>query len=101
MNTSDPQFLYMILVLPSLFGLTLMGEGIYKCVHEEWSGLISVFFGFWFGVVIEILKINRRKFAVLPFRMSHGEKLQPVNRRTDKYTTGWSVQDLCLDHTSK
>lgn len=53
MTPKDPQFLYMILVLPSLFGLTLMGEGIYKCVHEEWSGLISMFFGILFvGLVI-------------------------------------------------
>ena len=53
MTPKDPQFLYMILVLPSLFGLTLMGEGIYKCVHEEWSGLISVFFGVIFiGMVV-------------------------------------------------
>lgn len=53
MTPKDPQFLYMILVLPSLFGLTLMGEGIYKCVHEEWSGLISVFFGILFiGMVV-------------------------------------------------
>ena len=48
MKSTDPQFLYMILVLPSLFGLTLMGEGIYKCAHEEWSGLISIFFGILF-----------------------------------------------------
>jgi hypothetical protein len=48
MTPNDPQFLYMILILPSLFGLTLMGEGIYKCAHEEWSGLISVFFGLLF-----------------------------------------------------
>ncbi len=53
MSPKDPQFLYMILVLPSLFGLTLMGEGMYKCVHEEWSGLISVFFGLAFiGMVV-------------------------------------------------
>ncbi len=53
MTPKDPQFLYMILVLPSLFGLTLMGEGIYKCIHEEWSGLISVFFGMLFiGMVV-------------------------------------------------
>ncbi|MEK7168505.1 MAG: hypothetical protein AAB778_00660 [Patescibacteria group bacterium] len=53
MTPNDPQFLYMILVLPSLFGLTLMGEGIYKCVHEEWTGLISVFFGILFiGMVV-------------------------------------------------
>lgn len=49
MSPNDPQFLYMILVLPSLFGLTLMGEGIYKCAHEEWGGgLISIFFGMLF-----------------------------------------------------
>lgn len=48
MSPNDPQFLYMILVLPSLFGLTLTGEGIYKCIHEEWSGLISIVFGLLF-----------------------------------------------------
>lgn len=53
MNISDPQFLYMILVLPALFGLTLMGEGLYKVVHEEWSGVISVVFGVLFiGMVV-------------------------------------------------
>jgi hypothetical protein len=51
--TTDPQFLYMILVLPSLFGLTLVGEGINKVVHEEWSGILSIVFGFLFlGAVI-------------------------------------------------
>ena len=53
MSTLDPQFLYMILVLPSLFGLTLLGEGIYKIVNEERGGIVSVVFGFMFiGVVI-------------------------------------------------
>ena len=52
MTAQDPQFLYMILVLPSLFGLTLMGEGIYKCIHEEWSGLISIFFGLAFIAMV-------------------------------------------------
>jgi O-antigen/teichoic acid export membrane protein len=53
MSTTDPQFLYMILVLPSLFGLTLLGEGINKIAHEEWNGVISVIFGFLFlGSVI-------------------------------------------------
>ncbi|MEK7550549.1 MAG: hypothetical protein AAB535_02085 [Patescibacteria group bacterium] len=43
----------MILVLPSLFGLTLLGEGINKVIHEENSGIISIVFGFMFiGVVI-------------------------------------------------
>lgn len=53
MNNMDPQFLYMILVLPSLFGLTLLGEGISKVVHEEWNGVLSIVFGFVFiGAVI-------------------------------------------------
>lgn len=53
MITKDPQFLYMILVLPSLFGLTLLGEGLNKVVHEEWTGLVSIIFGFMFlGAVL-------------------------------------------------
>ena len=53
MTTTDPQFLYMILVLPSLFGLTLLGEGLNKVIHEEWSGIISIVFGVIFiGMVV-------------------------------------------------
>lgn len=53
MSTTDPQFLYMILVLPSLFGLTLLGEGINKLIHEDWGGILSVVFGLMFiGVVL-------------------------------------------------
>ncbi len=48
MSTTDPQFLYMILVLPSLFGLTLVGDGLNKVVHQEYSGIISIVFGFLF-----------------------------------------------------
>jgi len=43
----------MILVLPSLFGLTLLGEGLNKVIHEEWSGIISIVFGVIFiGMVV-------------------------------------------------
>lgn len=53
MSANDPQVLYMILIVPSLFGLTLIGEGINKLVHEESNGVVSVIFGFLFvGVVI-------------------------------------------------
>ena len=53
MTANDPQFLYMILILPSLFGLTLLGEGINKVMHEEYNGVLSIVFGFMFiGVVI-------------------------------------------------
>lgn len=53
MKSTDPQFLYMILVLPSLFGLTLVGDGLNKVMHEETGGIISILFGVIFiGVVI-------------------------------------------------
>jgi len=53
MTATDPQFLYMILVLPSLFGLTLVGDGLNKMIHEESGGFISIIFGLIFiGVVI-------------------------------------------------
>ncbi len=53
MNTLDPQLLYMILVLPSLFGLTLLGEGVSKIVHEESNGIVSMIFGLMFlGAVV-------------------------------------------------
>jgi len=53
MLPTDPQFLYMILVLPSLFGLTLLGEGTSKLLHEEWGGIVLIIFGFLFiGAVV-------------------------------------------------
>jgi uncharacterized YccA/Bax inhibitor family protein len=53
MMPTDPQFLYMILVLPSLFGLTLIGDGLNKMMHDDTGGLISIIFGLVFiGVVI-------------------------------------------------
>ncbi len=52
MTANDPQFLYMILILPSLFGLTLLGEGINKVIHEEYNGIISIVFGFMFISVV-------------------------------------------------
>lgn len=53
MSPNDPQFLYMILVLPSLFGLTLIGEGINKILHEENGGFLNLIFGILFiGVVV-------------------------------------------------
>ena len=52
MLPTDPQFLYMILVLPSLFGLTLVGEGLSKVVHQESGGYISIIFGLIFIAVV-------------------------------------------------
>jgi hypothetical protein len=53
MNTNDPQFLYMILILPTLFGLTLLGEGLSKVLKSETQGWLSIIFGILFiGVVV-------------------------------------------------
>jgi len=45
MSVNDPQFYYIFLVIPSLFGITLLGEGIYKISKEEWNGLVNIVFG--------------------------------------------------------
>lgn len=45
MKPTDPQFLYMILVLPTLFGLTLIGEGLNKVLKNQTQGWMSVVFG--------------------------------------------------------
>ena len=52
MNQTDPQFLYMILILPSLFGLTLVGEGLNKILKDEKAGWVSITFGLLFIVVV-------------------------------------------------
>ena len=52
MNPSEPQFLYMILILPTLFGLTLVGEGLNKILKDEKAGWISITFGFLFILVV-------------------------------------------------
>lgn len=52
MNASDPQLLYMVLILPSLFGLTLIGEGLNKVLKSECAGYISIVFGLLFIAMV-------------------------------------------------
>jgi len=52
MSPTDPQFLYMILVLPTLFGLTLVGEGLNKVLKNERAGWLSLIFGVLFIFVV-------------------------------------------------
>lgn len=54
MALNDPQFYYIFLVLPSLFGITLIGEGIYKVSKEEWNGLINLVLGVVFIAFVVI-----------------------------------------------
>jgi hypothetical protein len=52
MSASDPQVLFMVLVLPSLFGLTLVGEGLNKVMQSERAGWVSIIFGVIFIAVV-------------------------------------------------
>lgn len=52
MSSNDPQFLYMVLILPSLFGLTLVGEGVYKLTQERGVGWFNILMGVGFMVVV-------------------------------------------------
>ncbi|MBI5356564.1 hypothetical protein HZB78_03040 [Candidatus Collierbacteria bacterium] len=52
MSASDPQVLFMVLVLPSLFGLTLVGEGLNKIMQSEKAGWVSIIFGVIFIAVV-------------------------------------------------
>lgn len=63
MSPQDPQFLYMVLILPSLFGLTLIGEGLNKVLKSETAGWLSIFFGILFvGVVVAAFWILSSNF---------------------------------------
>lgn len=42
----------MVLVLPSLFGLTLIGEGLNKVMKSEKAGWVSIVVGAVFVVVV-------------------------------------------------
>lgn len=52
MKPTEPQFIYMILVLPTLFGLTLVGEGLNKVLKDEKAGWVSIGFGILFILVV-------------------------------------------------
>jgi hypothetical protein len=54
MNSTEPQFLYMVLILPSLFGFTLVGEGMNKIMKEEAIGWVSVVMGATFIAVVVV-----------------------------------------------
>jgi O-antigen/teichoic acid export membrane protein len=52
MKPTDPQFLYLILVLPALIGLALVGDGINRILHEEGSGYLSLILGLVFFAIV-------------------------------------------------
>lgn len=50
--TTDTTFLMMLFVLPSLFGLTLIGEGVNKIMNYDNHGWIGVSVGSVFVIII-------------------------------------------------
>ena len=64
MKPTDIQFAYMILILPTLFGLTLVGEGVYKILKaresflpfgkNETRGWFSLLAGLMFIVLVAL-----------------------------------------------
>lgn len=60
MNPTDPQFLFVALVLPSLFALTFIFEGVHKLMKQEpaWVPLITgfVFLGVIIGTYFLVLR---------------------------------------------
>lgn len=51
MNFSEPSFLFIGFVLPSLFALTLIAEGMWN-MYQRTSGALSIVLGVGFMVMI-------------------------------------------------
>lgn len=51
MFAQSPEFIYIVLVLPSLFALTLIAEGVHKILKNE-SGWLTIFLGCSFLIVL-------------------------------------------------
>lgn len=54
MNATDPQVMYMVLILPSLFGLTLIGEGAYKLTQNRSLGWFNLLMGIGFLITVVV-----------------------------------------------
>ena len=52
--TTDPTLLLILFILPSLFGLTLIGEGVNKIMNYDGRGWIGVTTGAGFIAIIII-----------------------------------------------
>jgi hypothetical protein len=48
MDLAGSQGLYMVLILPSMFGLTLVAEGVWKVMNQHLIGLLSIVLGLMF-----------------------------------------------------
>ncbi len=52
MNLSGPGIIYILLVIPTIFALAVVGQGIFKLSKSEKDGTIITGFGVTFLVII-------------------------------------------------
>ena len=52
MNLSGPGITYLLMVIPTLFALVVIGQGIYKISKEEHDGGVVLGFGLIFLVLV-------------------------------------------------
>lgn len=52
MNLSGPGITYLLMVIPTLFALVVVGQGIYKIAKEESDGGLILTFGIIFLLVV-------------------------------------------------
>lgn len=58
--SSDPSFTMVLFILPSLFGLTLIGEGVNKVMNYDNHGWINLSLG---GIFLVLLIFGYLMFA--------------------------------------
>lgn len=54
MDFTDSSFLLTLFILPSLFGLTLIGEGVNKIMNYDNRGWVTVCTGSFFVIILII-----------------------------------------------
>lgn len=53
MDLSKPEFSYVFLVIPVLFCVAIMGQGVAQLIHRKKSGIVVIVIGLVFlGVVV-------------------------------------------------
>lgn len=54
MDLSRPEFVYILLVIPTLFASAVVGQGVYKISKKEPDGMLALVFGIIFCVLIAL-----------------------------------------------
>jgi hypothetical protein len=58
MNLSNPALAYVFLVIPTFFGITMIGQGIQKITKQNKEGPIAVGFGVGILLLIAYAYVN-------------------------------------------